>query len=203
MALQPATERGRRTRDRIVRAASGLVAERGALATSLDDVGRRAPASRSQLYHYFDDKADLLRAVIRVTNDDVLEAQADLFADLGSWEGLHRWADALVAFQVQSHASGGCPIGSLVPQLAEHDPAARAELAAGFDRWESALRTGLEEMRQRGLLAAGSDPAWLATVVLASVQGGLVLTQARRDPAQLRQALDGALALIEAHRAAC
>lgn len=200
MALQPTTEKGRRTRDRIVRAASDLVAERGALATSLDDVGHRAPASRSQLYHYFDDKADLLRAVVRVTNDDVLDAQADLLADLGSWEGLHRWADALVALQVRRQASGGCPMGSLVPQLAEHDADARAALAEGFDRWETALRAGLEEMRQRGLLAAESDPAWLATTMLASVQGGLVLTQARRDPDQLRRALDGTLALLGAYR---
>ncbi|MGI8752917.1 MAG: TetR/AcrR family transcriptional regulator [Acidimicrobiales bacterium] len=201
MALQPTTEKGRRTRDRIVRAATDLVAERGALATSLDDVGQRAPASRSQLYHYFDDKADLLRAVVRSTNDDVLGGQADLFAHLGSWEGLRRWADALVAHQVHCQASGGCPMGSLVPQLAEHDAAARAALAEGFDRWEAALRAGLEEMRHGGLLAADSDPAWLATVVLAGVQGGLVLTQARRDPDQLRRALDGALALLEAHRA--
>lgn len=201
MALQPTTAKGRQTRDRIVRAAADLVAERGALATSLDDVGQRAPASRSQLYHYFDDKADLLRAVIRVTNDDVLNTQADLFADLGSWEGLRRWVDALVALQAHRQARGGCPIGSLVPQLAENDAGALAALADGFDRWEAALRTGLEEMRQRGDLRADSDPAWLATVLLASVQGGLVLTQARRDPDQLRRALDGAVALLEAHRA--
>ena len=200
MALQPTTAKGRRTRDRIVRAASDLVAERGAAATSLDDVGRRAPASRSQLYHYFDDKADLVRAVVRATNDDVLDAQADLFEGLGSWEGIRRWADALVAFQVDRQARRGCPIGSLVPQLAEHDDGAREALAEGMDRWEAALRAGLELMQGRGLLAADSDPAWLATVVLASVQGGLVLTQARRDPDQLRRALDGALALLEASR---
>lgn len=202
MALQPTTAKGRRTRDRIVRAASDLVAERGALATSLDDVGQRAPASRSQLYHYFDDKADLLRAVVQVTNDDVLNAQADLFAELGTWVGLRRWADTLVALQVQRQASGGCPIGSLVPQLAERDAGARAALADGFDRWEAALRTGLGEMRKRGHLSADSDPAWLATALLASVEGGLMLTQARRDPDQLRRALDGALALIETHRPA-
>ncbi len=201
VALEPTTDKGCQTRDRIVLAAAELVAEQGALITSLDDVGTRASASRSQLYHYFDDKADLLRAVIRTTNDAVLNGQADLFADLGTWDGLRRWADMLVASQVARQGSGGCPIGSLVPQLAEHDPGARAALAEGFDRWEAALRAGLEDMRSRGLLSATSDPGWLATAMLASVQGGLVLTQARRDPDQLRRALDGALALLDAYRA--
>ncbi len=39
------------------------------------------------------------------------------------------------------------------------------------------------------------------TSTLASLQGGLMLTQARRDPRALRQALGGALALIATFRA--
>ncbi len=65
----PSTEKGRRTRERIVQAAVELVAERGAAAVSLDDVGSTAPASRSQLYHYFDDRDDLIRAVVDATCD--------------------------------------------------------------------------------------------------------------------------------------
>lgn len=87
MSAQPTTERGRQTRARIVAAAADVVAEKGALGASLDDVGARAMASRSQLYHYFDDKADLLRAVAEAINDAVLGGQRELFAELGSREG--------------------------------------------------------------------------------------------------------------------
>lgn len=41
---------------------------------------------------------------------------------------------------------------------------------------------------------------WLAASTLASLQGGLMLTQARRDPAALRRALDGALAFVATYR---
>jgi TetR/AcrR family transcriptional repressor of nem operon len=80
MGSPPITEQGRRTRQRIVAAAADVVAEKGALGASLDDVGARAAASRSQLYHYFDDKTDLLRAVAEATNDLVLDGQQTLFA---------------------------------------------------------------------------------------------------------------------------
>jgi hypothetical protein len=55
-------------------------------------------------------------------------------------------------------------------------------------------------MASSGLLRPDTDVDWLATSILASVQGGLMLTQARRDPQALRRALDGALALIDAYR---
>ncbi len=200
MAVQPVTEQGRQTRQRIVAAAVDVVVEKGALGASLDDVGARAAASRSQLYHYFDDKTDLLRAVAEATNDAVLDGQETLFADLDSWEGLERWADTLVELQVRRGGRGGCPIASLVSQVGERDDDIRAVLASGFDRWETSLRAGLAALVDAGELRPDAGVDWLAACTLASLQGGLVLTKARRDPRALRQALDGALALIATYR---
>jgi TetR/AcrR family transcriptional regulator, transcriptional repressor for nem operon len=200
MTSVPATGRGRLTRQRIVAAAAEVVAEKGALGASLDEVGARAPASRSQLYHYFDGKAGLLRAVAEATSDTVLDGQRDLFAGLGTWDGLVRWADALVAAQQERGGKGGCPIASLLGQVGERDDDIRTVLASGYDRWEAHIRTGLAAMAASGDLRPGTDITWLAASTLASLQGGLVLSQARRDPRALRQALDGALALIASHR---
>ncbi|MFI7000556.1 TetR/AcrR family transcriptional regulator [Nocardia sp. NPDC050175] len=200
MRALPTTERGRRTRHRIVAAALDVVAENGALGASLDEVGARAPASRSQLYHYFEDKSDLLRAVAEATNDAVLDAQQDLFAGLDTWDGLLRWTDALVALQEERAGKGGCPIANLLGQLGERDDDVRAVLASGFDRWESCIGVGLAAMAESGELRPETDVAWLAASTLASLQGGLVLAQARRDPRALRRALDGALALIGSYR---
>lgn len=192
------TEKGRETRERIITAARELVVERGVAAASLDDVRARAHASKSQLYHYFADRDDLMRAVARAVSDDVLGGQAGLFEQLDTIEGLRAWADALVKLQEVRQARGGCPIGSLGGQLAEHDDAARRELAHGLDRWQAAIRDGLERMAARGDLLAGADPVLLAQRTLAAVQGGLLLTQIRRDPNELRCALDGALDAIRA-----
>jgi TetR/AcrR family transcriptional repressor of nem operon len=200
MGTMPTTDRGRLTRQRIVAAATEVVAEKGALGASLDEVGARAPASRSQLYHYFDDKNDLLLAVAETTTDAVLAGQRDLFDQLETWDGLVRWADALVAFQQERGGQGGCPIANLLGQLGERDDVIRSMLASGFDRWEADIGAGLAAMVESGELRPDADVAWLASSTLASVQGGLVLSQARRDPLALRRALDGAIALIESYR---
>ena len=139
-------------------------------------------------------------AVARAASDDVVGGQAELFARLDTIDGLRAWMDALVILQQTRQAKGGCPIGSLAGQLAEHDENARLELADGFDRWEIAIREGLERMAARGELDPGADPAALAQNTLAAAQGGLLLTQVRRDPDQLRAALDGVLNAILAAR---
>ena len=46
-----------------------------------------------------------------------------------------------------------------------------------------------------------ADPDGLATATLAAIQGGLLLTQARRDHAPLATALDAAYANLRAHAA--
>jgi hypothetical protein len=57
-----ATEHGRQTRERIVRATAGLIADHGPAETSLDDVREAIGTSKSQLYHYFGDKHGLVEA---------------------------------------------------------------------------------------------------------------------------------------------
>lgn len=194
-ASAPRTDKGRVTRDRVVDAATALVFEHGVAGTTLDDVRAVAKVSKGQLYHYFADKEDLIHAVIDRTIEQVLDAQPEL-VDLSSWAAISRWLDDLVDLQVERYAVGGCPIGGLAGQLAETDELARRALAAGFDRWEKPLRKGLEKMRSQGKLRPTADPARLATATLAAIQGGLVLTQTRRDPQQLRIALDAAYAYL-------
>ena len=65
---------------------------------------------------------------------------------------------------------------------------------ASFDRWEGHLAGGLARMRARGELRDAADPAALAAATMASIQGGLLLAQTRRDTRALRLALDAALA---------
>ena len=60
MPGEPRTGRGRASRERIVERAAELFAERGVAATSLDEVLAAAGAGKSQLYHYFRGRDELV-----------------------------------------------------------------------------------------------------------------------------------------------
>lgn len=193
-AARPAgwTRKGQATRDRIVAAAAQLMFERGVAGTTTEDVRAAAGVSSSQLYHYFADKRALVRAVIGFTTDAVLDAQQQL-GELDSLDALRSWRNFVVDLQRQRNCQGGCPIGSLASELADEWPEARADLAQGFERWEAQIRRGLRAMRDRGDLYPDADPDHLALATLAALQGGLLLTQTRRDTAPLEAALDAML----------
>jgi len=191
------TRKGRATRDRIVEAAAGLMFRQGAAGTTTEQVQAAAGVSASQVFHYFGDKRALVRAVIAHQTEAVLAAQQPLLGRLDSMQALRAWADLFVSIQEQLQYEGGCPIGSLGGELAETDAAARQEVARGFARWEGAIRDGLRAMYARGDLRRSADPDALALALLTAVEGGLLMTQIRRDPAPLRTVLDAVLAHIE------
>jgi AcrR family transcriptional regulator len=187
------TVKGERTKARIVLAAADLIAKHGVAGTSLDDVRERTSTSKSQLYHYFPDKTALLRDVVLRQAERVFDAQRPTLDHLDSWAAIERWCDELVAGKEKQRFHGSCPIGSLVTELAEVDPIARANLAASFERWEGFLASGLAKMKTRGELVPSADPQKLAVATIASFQGGVLLAQATRSTEPLRIALDAAI----------
>src|SRR3984885_1839063 len=187
------TRKGQETRQRLVDAAADLIFEQGVTHTTIEDVRAAADVSSSQLYHYFDDKPSLVRAVIEHQADAIVGGQETF--DLSTLKGLRAWRDWVIDHQRELNCTGGCPIGSLGSELAETDPEARAQVAEGFKRWEATIRSGLREMHTRGRLTPDTDPDTLALALLAALQGGLLLTQIERHTKSLEAALDSMLEL--------
>lgn len=190
MTTQRLTRKGQATRDRIVEAAARLMIEQGVARTTIEDIQAAAAVSPSQLYHYFPGKDALVSAVIDQQTAQVLEIQHSGLGSLDTIDSLTKWRDLMVGSLTEMQCAGGCPLGSLASDLSESDPVARVQLAGAFAQWEGLIRDGLVQMQQRGELAADADPAELAVAMLAAVQGGLLLSQVRRDPAPLRIAVD-------------
>jgi TetR/AcrR family transcriptional regulator, transcriptional repressor for nem operon len=184
------TPKGRATRQRILTIAATQMFKNGVAGTTTDDLQRVGGISPSQIYHYFGDKKSLVKAVIAIQTEAVLHTQSPLLSRLDTFEALEAWRDAIIDLQRSRRFEGGCPLGSLASELADHDPEARADLAAGFARWESAIRDGLTAMRDRGELSPDVDPESLALAMLTAVQGGLLMTQVRHDTMALRTVLD-------------
>ncbi|HME03334.1 MAG TPA: TetR/AcrR family transcriptional regulator [Solirubrobacteraceae bacterium] len=191
---QQLTRKGRETRQRIVDAAADLIFRQGVAHTTIDDVRAAAGVSSSQLYHYFDDKPALVRAVVDHQADTMVGGQENF--DFSTLEGLRAWRDFVVAAQRDHHCIGGCPIGSLGGELAETDPDARDHVAEGFNRWEATIQSGLREMHTRGELPPDTDPDTLALALLAALQGGLLLTKIKRDTKPLEASLDAMIELV-------
>ena len=195
------TPKGRATRDRIVAAAATLMCSRGVAGTSTEDVQGAADVSASQIYHYFADKRSLTRAVIEYQTDTIVGIQETLLARLDDVDALRAWAELIVAFQRNGGYRGGCPLGTLASELAENDTDAREDLAAGYRRWQQAIRSGLSAMADRGEFLPGTDIDRLAIALLTALQGGLLMSKTLRDGEPLETALNTMIDHIESFTA--
>ncbi len=200
MSESKITERGRRTRQRIIEATGEQILASGIGGTTLDDVRAATLTSKSQLFHYFPGgKAELVREVASWEGQQLFDAQEPEIHDLSSWESWERWRVALVDYYIK-RGRWACPIGSLATQAAMTDAELEQLIAEGMRTWRDLLARGVQTMRDRGLVDAKADPLTVATVILAAIQGGLVLSQPERAAWPLEAALDNALAPL--HRAA-
>lgn len=182
------TERGRRTREAIIEAAATVMYENGVVAASLDDVLAASGAGKSQLYHYFSGKSELVAAVVERQTERVLAAQPGL-AQVDSMAGIERWARAVLRTHRQPGGPFACPLGSIAAEL-KNDPAFRPSLAAAFARWERPFADGLRAMQRRGELGRREKPDRLAATIVAALQGGMLLARISEDITPLRDAVN-------------
>lgn len=191
---EPTTRRGRDTRRRIIAVAAELMYERGVSATSVEDVLDASGTGKSQFYHYFSSREQLLAELLNHQLERVL-AQKNSFR-VDTWAGIEAWLQALALSHETERGLRGCPLGSIVSEVLDHSDHLRSRGADAFARWESALTDDLLKMQNNRLLRRDADSAMLAEVTIAILQGGYLLSSAKRQAAPMRNACAAALAYL-------
>lgn len=191
------TARGTKTRERIVTAAADLMYVRGVGATTLDEVLAASGVSKSQLYRHFAGKDEVVRAVVDLMGERVIERERNALSHVSTMAGLRRWRDALVQNNALRHGAYGCALGSIASEVADHDDVARRALLALFAEWQELLSGVLRRLQEGGVLPPEAPVDQLATGLMGALQGGYVLAQTARDVTPMATSIDMALTHIE------
>ena len=177
----------RSPRERMVRAAAALLSERGLAGTSFSEVIERSGAPRGSIYHHCPDgKESLTAEAIALVGDRVLTLLRRRDAT-SPQVVVQRFIEAFRHVLVKSEYQAGCAIAAVGVERLEH-PHLGALAAAVFVVWEREL--------QAAFVASGlpeAKAAAAAALVLAALEGALILCRARREVAPL-DAVGAALA---------
>ena len=184
----------------ILDSAARLIGERGYGPTSIDDVIREAGLSgKSHFYHYFPSKEAL--------GYEVLERQFERFTERGlailrepmiaPLERLGLFVDSLVALQADRRGRGGSPFGSLAAEMADSHEGFRKRLDVVFERWARQLQSLFDELRAE--LRDGVDTERLSRFVIATLEGGMLMTRVTRDIAVMQGIGDDLKRFVASH----
>jgi AcrR family transcriptional regulator len=176
-------------RDDLLKAARKLLWERGYEATSPRDIQAESGAGQGSFYHHFDSKLALAVAALD-------EVSAEMCA-LATAETEASGRDRVSRFLLQARDGlKGCRLGRFASEAAINEPKLRAPIERYFTELERYLAKALADAQRAGELSPKHKPRDLATMLVAVVQGGYVLSRIHRDKDALHRASTAALALL-------
>jgi AcrR family transcriptional regulator len=185
------TGKGRRTRQRILAAAADLMHERGLNAVTAGDVMRASETGKGQFYQHFDGREALVAEVFLAHS-----AFMKSFPPIDGWAALERWIDEHGKAQKALAFRRGCPLGTAAYALQPEQSGLRKIIADAFLAMQRSVSRFLRAERDAGRLSADAHPDRLAEFLVASVQGGLLLSLLHGNAAPFRSAAGGALAYL-------
>jgi AcrR family transcriptional regulator len=165
-------------RQRLVATAADMLRRRGLNATSIRDLAKAANTPLGSTYHYF--PGGKKQVIIEALNYNGDKASSMIRSALkkGPLEGLDSFLNLWRDVVLSSNFKASCPVIAVVIEEAttEEVVAAQALAAEIFERWEKMLS---ESLRDHGVKKKKAEQ--LATMIVASAEGGLALCRAKKD----------------------
>jgi TetR/AcrR family transcriptional repressor of lmrAB and yxaGH operons len=165
------------SREQMIRSAIELLRERGYTRTSFGDVIAHSGAPRGSIYHHFPGgKEQLVTEAVRRYATMTLAAITHAAESGSSVDTVRVFVETVRSGLRASDFRFGCAIAGVVLDLTSEEAALLQLTAESFRAWRTRLAAAF---RKDG--ATEAQARRLATLVVASVEGALILARAERD----------------------
>jgi AcrR family transcriptional regulator len=190
----------RRPRQRMVFSAAQLIRRDGVTATGMRDVAAHAAAPRGSVQHYFPGGKEQLvteavdwagryasERVTRFLGAMAAPSPSKLFAAM-----VRQWVD-----EYRSDGFGaGCPLAATTVDCAQTNDTVRGAVADAFAAWRRPIAEAL-----RGMGVPARKAASLATLMISTLEGAIILARAERDVSPLTTVARELAPLLDSHLA--
>jgi len=181
------------TKQRMLDSAVLLLRERGAPGVTVDAVLAHSGAPRGSVYHHFPGgRNELILGALRQAGDYIAViveesvAAGDVQRTVGRF--VRFWKRALTDTDYRA----GCPLVAVAVDSREHIPDAAELVREIFVRWQASLS---ELLVANGFLVERAGR--LANLIVASIEGAIILSRAHRDLTPLDDVLTEITPLLE------
>jgi TetR/AcrR family transcriptional regulator, transcriptional repressor for nem operon len=185
--------KGEETRQEIIRKAAPIFNRKGYSGAALSDLMRATGLEKGGIYRHFESKQELAVDAFahawKISLDARFEGTEEISNTVDRLKQIVRnfrdRRDGLVP--------GGCPLLNTAIDSDDGNPPLRAKARQALSSWVYRLQSIAEEGKRRGEVRSQVDSAELATLIVSTLEGGLMVTRLQRKD----DALDSACRHLE------
>lgn len=166
-------------RNDILDVAQRLLQQRGFNGFSYADIAAEVGIRKASIHHHFPNKIDLAKALLQSYTDQVTWLLQDFMQNRSSAQD--RLAGYINLYSETLAANRVCLGGMLASDIHTLDISLKPELIAFFSASRTWLVEVLEQGQINGEIRSDQPPAMQADLVLAGLQGALMLARSHED----------------------
>ncbi|MGB8701724.1 MAG: TetR/AcrR family transcriptional regulator [Thermosynechococcaceae cyanobacterium] len=178
------------TKTRIIEQAAALFNQQGYAGSSMSDLMRVTGLQKGGIYNHFCSKDELALEAFKFAADRVQQKF------MGALKGKRHAVERLIAIlSVYEHllddppVPGGCPILNTAIESDDTHPALRQQAQQAMDQWRLLIRRIADKGIMRGELRSTIESDTIATILIATLEGAIMLSKLYGDDTYLKQAL--------------
>ena len=178
----PSTE----TRERLLDVAQDLIQRRGLNAMSFQDLSDSVGIRKASVHHHFASKAEMVDALLEGYLSDFEVILSEIVASRASGKNkLKRYCELFVNTLAAGDNDKGCLCGMLLAELVSLDDSGRQKVRGFLESNSTALKKILAAGATDGTLRLQGSDQVTARLVLATLEGGLLVARCDGGPNHL------------------
>jgi AcrR family transcriptional regulator len=190
--------KGEETRERILERAARLFNEKGYSGASLSDIMRATGLEKGGIYNHFESKEKLaLEAFDFALKRIEGRIQRALSGKIHAADRLRACVDAFAGYIEDPPVQGGCPVMNTAIDSDDSNPALRKRARQAMDNWRNMIIRIVTLGIERREIQASALADHVATLLIATIEGGILLSKLYNDPEHLARSLDHLRSHIE------
>jgi len=184
-------KKGERTRRVIVEKAAGVFNTKGYFGSSMKDLVRETGLKKGGIYNHFASKEELaLEAFDYATGIMRERFETALEGREGALERLFAVVDVLGGLAEDPPVAGGCPILNTAVESDDAHVELKERAREAMNGWLRLVGGIVKEGVRTGEFGPDTDPRKIASVVVATLEGAVMLSRLYDDPVYMRRAVE-------------
>jgi TetR/AcrR family transcriptional regulator, transcriptional repressor for nem operon len=193
--------KGEQTRERILARSAQLFNRQGYSGSSLSDIMRETGLEKGGIYNHFSSKEQLTLESFDYAYKLVQQRVRQALA--GKLNAIERLLAIVSVFQSEVEdppVAGGCPILNTAIEADDANETLRDRAMAAMDDWRTTIHRIVNKGIDRQEIRPGIDADEVASILIATLEGAIMLSSLYKDPRHMKRAADHIIHYIETMR---